>query len=297
MVAGDEDEMLALARSGVALVNERSREAGFAEANGKDDDEQGIEDRSFHGATILSQSGAREQVRSSDRPWEMPCAPTVGPLTRKLAEAQHVPPMPTVDPKASAKIDAFIAKLPEDGFARPICEKLRKVVAKASPDMQEDWKWRSPVFHYQGHVCGFMAFKKWVNFYLFKGQLIDDPKGILTHGEGNSSSRSVRFTDAKEIVEKDILPLIKKGIQLNREGVKPAPKKKPALRVPADVRKAINANAKAKKVFDGFTPSCKREYVEWIVEAKREETRQRRIDKMISQLQEGLRLHDKYRNC
>ena len=56
---------------------------------------------------------------------------------------------------------------------------------------------------------------------------------------------------------------------------------------PADLAEALDANPDAASTFDSFSYSHRREYVEWIDEAKRPETRERRIAKTIERLVDG----------
>ena len=63
---------------------------------------------------------------------------------------------------------------------------------------------------------------------------------------------------------------------------------------PPDLAAALKKNAQARATFDGFSPSHKKEYIEWIVEAKRDETRQRRLSQAIEMLAEGKTRNWKY---
>ena len=65
------------------------------------------------------------------------------------------------------------------------------------------------------------------------------------------------------------------------------PKKKPATAAPADLTAALAKSSKAKAAFDALAPSHRREYTAWINEAKREETRTRRMEKTIAMLAAG----------
>jgi len=90
-------------------------------------------------------------------------------------------------------------------------------------------------------------------------------------------------------------------MKLNEDGVKvPAARKaapRPAPETPADLLAAFKQDKAAQATFDAFPPSCKREYIEWIVEAKREDTRAKRLAQAVEWLAEGKRRNWKYENC
>ena len=188
--------------------------------------------------------------------------------------------MGTRDPR----VDTYIAKAAD--FAKPILIELREIVHAACPDCEEAIKWSSPTFMYKGMLCGMSAFKEHAAFGFWKGPLVvEDPKG------DNPYRVFDRLTKLSDLPSKKTLTgFIKKAMALNDEGVtiKRAPKApaKP-IAVPKDLAAALAKNKKAKAAFDGFPPSHKREYLEWITEAKREETRTRRLQTAIAQMAEG----------
>ena len=61
-----------------------------------------------------------------------------------------------------------------------------------------------------------------------------------------------------------------------------------AVEVPEDLAAALARSEAAKTAFDRLAPSHQSEYVEWIEEAKRPETRARRIEKTVERLCESL---------
>ena len=90
---------------------------------------------------------------------------------------------------------------------------------------------------------------------------------------------------------------MKKAMELNDDGIK-APRTKTVprgpLKVPEDLTAALKKNARARATFEGFSPSHKREYVEWIVEAKRDETRKRRLATAVEWMSQGKTHHWRY---
>ena len=200
-------------------------------------------------------------------------------------------------PKKDPRIDAYIAKSAE--FAKPILKHLRKVVHAGCPNVEETMKWSFPHFDYKGVMCGMAAFKEHCAFGFWKAELIFD-------GDSNAEQEAMghfgRITSLADLPnEKTLINYVRKAARLNEKGVK-APwrarqKKKPPLTIPDYFSTALKKNAKARKTFENFSPSNKREYVEWVTEAKREETRRQRLATSIEWLAEGKVRNWKYLNC
>lgn len=195
------------------------------------------------------------------------------------------------------RIDTYIAKSAE--FARPILERLRAVIHEACPGVEETLKWSMPSFvHAGGILCGMAAFKAHVSFGFWKHALVMG-EGASRDGMGSFGKMAMlRDVPPKKV----LIPLIRKAMALNEQGVKtPGARKsstpKPPPTVPEDLAAAFKKNAKARKTFDGFPPSQQREYTEWIEEAKREETRAKRLAEAVQWLAEGKRRHWKYADC
>lgn len=199
--------------------------------------------------------------------------------------------MPT-DPR----IDAYIERAAP--FARPILAHARALVHEACPQVEETIKWGMPTFvHAGGILCGMAAFKQHASFGFWKHAL------VVGEGEQRDGMGSYgKMTSVKDFPPKrSVLAHIRKAMKLNEEGVKsPAARKaapKPAPDTPADLADALKKSKAAKATFDAFPPGCKREYIEWIVEAKREETRAKRLAQTIEWLAEGKRRNWKYESC
>lgn len=197
--------------------------------------------------------------------------------------------------KTDPRVDAYIAR--QADFARPILEYLREVVHAACPEGEEAMKWSSPTFMYHGQMlAGMAAFKAHATFGFWKGGLVtgDTPEMMSAMGQFG------RLTSIDDLPERMVLEaLIRKAMALTDDGVK-APRNKhakPPFTVPDDLRAALDGHAAAAATFDGFPPSSQREYVEWITEAKREETRAKRVAQTVEWLAEGKRRNWKYENC
>ncbi len=189
----------------------------------------------------------------------------------------------------SPEVDQYIAGAPE--FARPILDRIRGLYHKACPQLEETIKWGFPVFVHKGILGSMTAFKQHVSFGFWKGQLLDDPDGLFAD-VGKTKMKMRKVADVSELPpDKVLLAFITEAVRLNEEEVaKPTPKVKPdkkELYVPDYLLAAIGKNKKALATFEGFSDSNKREYVEWVTEAKREATRQKRIETAVVWLAEA----------
>jgi uncharacterized protein YdeI (YjbR/CyaY-like superfamily) len=189
-------------------------------------------------------------------------------------------------PKKDPRIDAYIAQ--SAAFAKPILKHLREVVHAGCPEVEETLKWSMPHFDYKGMMCGMAAFKEHCAFGFWKGTLILGNNKAEEEAMGHFG----RITSLDDLPgEKTLVGYVRKAAELNEKGIKARgrtqPKKKPPVRIPDYLTTALKKNAKAKKTFENFTPSHQREYVEWITEAKREETRQQRVKTAIDWMSRG----------
>jgi uncharacterized protein YdeI (YjbR/CyaY-like superfamily) len=196
--------------------------------------------------------------------------------------------------KTDPRIDAYIER--QADFARPILTHLRGVIHEACPDCEETLKWSMPSFLYKGKIlAGFAAFKAHATFgYWNDSMLSQDEKNRSAMGQFG------RLTALADLPPKaTLLDLTRKSMALIESGAKPprATAKKAPFTVPQDLRAALDAEPKAAATFDGFPPSCQREYVEWVSEAKRDETRAKRLAQTVLWLAEGKRRNWKYENC
>lgn len=204
--------------------------------------------------------------------------------------------MAATDPR----IDTYIAK--SAPFARPILEHLRKLVHKAWPAAGETIKWGFPHFEYNGAIlCSMAAFKEHSTFGFWKASLMKDPEGILHVTDKHSMGHFDRITSLKDLPsDKILIAYIKQAASLNEEGVKLPPRApktpKPELPMPPELAAALKKNKKAQTVFDAFPPSHRRDYIEWITEAKTETTKEKRVATTVEWLSEGKSRNWKYQN-
>lgn len=198
--------------------------------------------------------------------------------------------MPTKDPR----VDAYIAKA--QPFAQPILRHVRGVIHEACPDVTETVKWGMPFFDYHGPLAGMAAFKAHATFGFWKGELVTGPTGRSKEAMWGFG----KLTSVKDLPSKrTLIGFVKKAMKLAETGVKaarPVKHKKVVkpLRMPADLSTALKADAKAKRGFDALTPAARREYVEWILGAKRPETRAKRVATTVEWAALGRRMGWKY---
>jgi uncharacterized protein YdeI (YjbR/CyaY-like superfamily) len=192
------------------------------------------------------------------------------------------------------RIDAYIAKAAP--FARPILEHVRTRVHTAAPEAEETMKWSAPGFTVDGKILLMMAaFKQHAALNFWRGQELGaSPKA-------GAMGQFGRLTSLDDLPPDDELDaLIGKAAALAETA--PAPRKvkhepKPAAELHPEFAKALDANPKAKATLEGFPPSARRDYLDWVAEAKQDKTRAKRIADAVEWLSEGKRRHWKYENC
>ncbi len=204
--------------------------------------------------------------------------------------------MPVID----KRIDAYIEKKAD--FAKPILKHLRELVHKACPQTEETIKWGMPFFDYKGSVlCAMSAFKEHCSFMFWKAKLMKDPEGILQVAERHAMGNFDRITSLKDLPSDKILTAyIKEAAKLNEDNIKLPARKKTAvkeLEMPVDFAAALKKNKQAQTVFEKFPPGKKKDYIEWITEAKTESTKIKRIETAVEWIAEGKARHWKYEKC
>jgi uncharacterized protein YdeI (YjbR/CyaY-like superfamily) len=203
------------------------------------------------------------------------------------------------------KVDAYLAKV--QPFAQPIMAHLRELVHKACPEIEETIKWSRPFFEYRGAIlCNMSAFKEHCSFGFWGEEIgaVLREAGVL--GEEGMGSLGRITSVARLPSDKQMLGWIRQAaafvdngqytspIAARRKVVKP---QKSVLETPPEFAAALRRNKKAAAAFAAFSPSCKREYVEWVADAKRPETRDKRISTAVAWIAEGKQRNWKYQNC
>ena len=203
--------------------------------------------------------------------------------------------MENLDPK----IDVYIEKAP--AYAQPIIRHLRQLIHRAAPQVTEVMKWGHPHFDYKGPFMGIGAFKEHMGLNFWKSTLMDDPAGLFATAEKGSAGSIGKIRSLADLPADDVLlSYIHNAVELNEKGIKLAPpKKKPIekaeLEVPADLIEAFKTNTNAMQQFEKFSPSAKKEYLQWLAEAKSADTRAKRLETMIEWVSEGKTRNWKYK--
>lgn len=190
------------------------------------------------------------------------------------------------------RVDAYIEESAD--FARPILTHVRIVVHEACPDVEETIKWGFPHFMFKGILCSMASFQQHCALGFWKGSLI-------VEGDESRSEEAMgqfgRIRSLEDLPPEDTLvAYIRRAMELNEKGIQP--KKKKAARVdfemPDDFEAALREQSGVLDAFEAMPPSHRREYLEWITSARREDTRRRRIAKAVAQISDGKSLHWKY---
>jgi len=193
------------------------------------------------------------------------------------------------------RVDAYIERQAE--FAKPILNHLREAVHTTCPAAEETMKWSMPHFMYKGEMlAGMAAFKAHATFGFWRGSLVVGG----TNEQQNAMGQFGRLTSVEDLPDPNTLAeLIRKAMALTDAGVKPPRNKttKAPFEVPTELTAALQGNEAASATFEAFPPSCRREYVEWVTEAKRPETRAKRVAQAVEWMAEGKRRNWKYENC
>lgn len=195
--------------------------------------------------------------------------------------------MGTKDPR----VDAYIAKSAD--FAKPVLQHLRALVHATCPSVEETLKWGGPFFVDGGIICGMAAFKQHCGIIFWH---YDPSSWAGKNDQGRGACGKITCL-ADLPSDAELKRCIKFAMKQNAAGVKKSPKSgkpKPKLPVPADLTKALKDNPKARTTFENFPPGKRRDYLEWILEAKQPQTRERRIETAVDWLAEGKSRNWKY---
>lgn len=194
------------------------------------------------------------------------------------------------------KIDDYIKKA--QPFAQAILTHLRELVHKACPDVEEKVKWGMPFFDYKGPMCHMASFKQHAVFGFWKAALMKDKELMEMAKSEVAMGHLGKITSLKDLPSnKQLTAYIKEAMKLNEQGIKLPPKPKSAaasVETPAELTAALKRNRSAKETFDSFSNSHKKEYIEWITEAKTEATREKRLEQAIEMMAEGKSRNWKY---
>jgi hypothetical protein len=201
--------------------------------------------------------------------------------------------MGTKDPH----VDAYIAK--SAGFAKPILRHLRGVVHAGCPDVEGTLKWSHPAFLYKGMLAGMASFKSHCTFGFWKSSLLETPPAGPAGPADSAMGQLGRIASLTDLPgDRSLLRWVREAAALNDRGVKvprkPAARARRTLAVPAYFIRALRGNRRALATFEGFSYSNRKEYVEWVTEARTGETRESRLETAVKWMAEGKARNWKY---
>lgn len=199
-------------------------------------------------------------------------------------------------PRRDPRIDVYIDRSAE--FARPILRHFRELVHRGCPEVEETMKWSFPHFDYHGIMCSMAGFKHHCAVGFWKASLIPDPGRYIPKSKEGMGSLG-KITSLSDLPpDKVLIAYIRAAAKLNAEGVKvPSRGKSPGrrtLKIPRDLDSALSRNKRAREIFEGFSYTNKRDYVDWITEAKTKETREKRLSIAVEWMAVGRARNWKY---
>ena len=195
--------------------------------------------------------------------------------------------------KRAKSVDEYIAGA---GIWKSELKRLRGILQ--STELEEDVKWGGPCYTYSGkNVVGMAGFKSYFGLWFHQGALLKDQKNVLMNAqEGRTKAlRQWRMHTAKDIKPTIIKSYVREAVKLAEEGKQIAPVRKKPLVVPPELKKALGTNKQASEKFKNMRLGLQREYADYIADAKREDTKLRRLEKIMPMITAGSGLHDKYR--
>ncbi|WP_153397238.1 YdeI/OmpD-associated family protein [Chryseobacterium vaccae] len=198
--------------------------------------------------------------------------------------------------KYNAKVDEYIEQAPD--FAKPILHYLRETIHEVCPDAEEAIKWKFPTFMYKGKIlCSITAFKQYCSLGFWLHQEMKTIKELETNAEKSNMFSLGKITRMEDLPSKILLKkAIKEAMELTDMGVtmKKAAPSKIETEVPDYFQTALNANQKALHIFEKASPSFRKEYINWIMDAKTETTRHKRMEQALEWISEGKGRNWKY---
>ena len=189
------------------------------------------------------------------------------------------------------RVDAYIEK--SASFARPILTHLREIILTTCADVEEDIKWGTPHYSYKGdHLCMMAGFSKHCSFSLYKAESMKDKAIQDSVKAGKKFGYMDKLKDISELPARKVLvAYLKEAMALNESGVKKQkPKKEKTatpVEMPAAFAEALKQNVEANAIFESKSPSFRKQYIQWIADAKAADTLQKRVEQSIEWIAEG----------
>ena len=201
--------------------------------------------------------------------------------------------MAKINPNATNLIEEYIHS--KENFAKEICLILRELIHTADEFVIEDWKWRIPVFHKNTMVCSFAAFKKHVSLTFFDGVQMSDKHQLFSVDCSAQHMRTIKFLNSESINKPVLIEYFKEAFLLGEKKKKKIVSTKVAFEIPELLQQALNKNNLAKENFENMAYTHRKEYALHIADAKREATKLKRLEKVISNLEKNMKMHEQYK--
>ena len=190
-------------------------------------------------------------------------------------------------------VDEYISKAPD--WAQEKLNAVRQIALDCG--LNEAVKWGAPAYVHKTNILGLGAFKNWVSIWFHQGVFLADEAGHLTAAQDETRGlRQWRFLPEEPIPVELMKQYILEAIDNYEKGLKISPKKNTSpVVIPEILKEALKAKPQLWSILQGMTASHQREYCEYINEAKRDETKLRRVEKSIELIAKGAGLNDKYK--
>lgn len=188
------------------------------------------------------------------------------------------------------QINTYISE--QDEWKRRVLVRIRQLIHQIDPSIEETWRWDKPHFDHAGIMIGMCAFKQFVSVWFHKGNLLHDPKKLFepqAKGE-EKGMRAYKIHEGEALNEDAFIDMVTEAIALNTKGTTVA-RSRPAhtaLVIPEELEAVLRKDPTAWANWDAFTYSHKKEYAEWVTDAKKDETRKRRIAQALEKIREGV---------
>jgi len=179
---------------------------------------------------------------------------------------------------------------------KPELKRLREILLASG--LEETIKWGAPCYTHNGrNVVTLGAFKSYVGVWFHQGAQLSDPKGVLVNAQTGKTKamRQWRFENDKDIKPRILASYLKEACAIEDAGKAIKPDRAKPLALPPELTAALAKNPKTKTAFNAMTKGKRREYADYIADAKRAETKARRIEKIMPMIAAGAGLNDKYR--
>jgi uncharacterized protein YdeI (YjbR/CyaY-like superfamily) len=174
--------------------------------------------------------------------------------------------------------------------------KFRKILLKT--ELEESIKWGAPVYSLDGkNVVGLGAFKSYVGLWFFQGTFLKDEQKVLVNAqEGKTKAqRQLRYASEEEIDYDLVESYVEEAIRNQKAGKEIRPDTNKPIEMPEELQQALNSDKELYSAFEKFTDGKKREFTDYIAQAKQQSTRIKRVEKVIPMVKNGIGLNDKYR--